>query len=195
MRFLDAAQNDRYYPLYVLAATTGMRQGEMLGLQWDDVDLDRRRIAVVQSLVWPKKAPPVLEELETWESRRSVGLVDSAVDALTTLPYRSGLVFRSQRGTFLNPSNIVNRSFKPLAAKTDLPPIVFKDLRHTAASLLLKLGIHPKQVQELLGHKDVRITLNTYSHVTADMQDTVVNAMNLALNSDQKRLSNRPRRP
>jgi integrase len=186
MTFLDAARNDRYYPLYVLAATTGMRQGELLGLHWPEVDLGRRRIAIVQSLVWPKKSSPVLEELKTWESRRSVGLVDLAVDALGQLDGSSGLVFRSQKGTFLNPSNIVNRSFKPLIARTGLSPIAFKDLRHTAASLLLRLGIHPKQVQEMLGHKDIRLTMNTYSHITPDMQDTIVSAMNSALNRSQK---------
>jgi site-specific recombinase XerD len=186
LTFLDAAQNDRYYPLYVLAATTGMRQGELLGLHWPEVDLRRRRIAVVQSLVTPKKAPPVLEELKTWESRRSVGLVDMAVEAPSALDCDTGLVFRSQRNTFLNPSNIVNRSFKPLVARTGLPPIAFKDLRHTAASLLLWLRIHPKQVQEMLGHSDIRLTLNTYSHITLDMQDSVVSAMNLALNRSQK---------
>jgi integrase len=146
MTFLDAARNDRYYPLYVLAATTGMRKGELLGLHWPEVDLGRGRITIVQSLVWPKKSPPVLEELKTWESRRSVGLVDLAVDALSWLDSDSGLVFRNQKGTFLNPSNIVNRSFKPLIARTGLSPIAFKDLRHTAASLLLRLGIHPTQV-------------------------------------------------
>jgi integrase len=162
-----------------------MRQGELLGLHWPEVDLGRRRIAVVQSLVWPKKSKPVLEELKSWESRRSVGLVDLAVDALDRLDCNNGLVFRSQRNTYLNPSNIVNRSFKPLVRRTGLPPIAFKDLRHTAASLLLKLGIHPKQVQEMLGHKDIRLTLNTYSHISPDMQDTVVSAMNLALNRSQ----------
>jgi integrase len=83
--FLEAARNDCYYPLYVLAATTGMRQGELLGLHWPEVDLDRHRIALVQSLVTPKKSPPVLEGLKTWQSRRSVGLVDLAVDALSRL--------------------------------------------------------------------------------------------------------------
>jgi integrase len=99
-----------------------MRQGELLGLHWPEVDLDRRRIAVVRSLVIPKKSPPVLEELKTRESRRSVGLVDMAANALARLDCDDGLVFRSQRGTFLNPSNIVNRSFKPLIAQTGLPP-------------------------------------------------------------------------
>jgi integrase len=79
-------------------------------------------------------------------------LVDLAADALSALDCNNGPVFRSQRNTYLNPSNIVNRSFKPLVAKASLPAIAFKDLRHTTASLLLKLGIHPKQVQDMLGH-------------------------------------------
>ena len=90
---------------------------------------------------------------------------------------------------------LVNRSFKPIVKRTGLPPIAFKDLRHTAASLLFKLGIHPKQVQEMLGHKDFRLTLNTYSHISPDMQDTVVNAMNTALNRSQKQQSTWPASP
>jgi integrase len=90
---------------------------------------------------------------------------------------------------------LVNRSFKPIVKRTGLPPIAFKDLRHTAASLLFKLGIHPKQVQEMLGHKDIRLTLNTYSHISPDMQDTVVNAMNTALNRSQKQQSTWPASP
>ena len=109
-----------------------------------------------------------------------------AVDALGQLDCNGGLVFRSQRNTFLYPSNVVNRSFKPLIARTGLPPIAFKDLRHTAASLLLRLQVHPKQVQDMLGHKDIRLTLNTYSPISPDMQDTVVSAMNLALDRSQK---------
>jgi site-specific recombinase XerC len=96
-----------------------------------------------------------MEELKTWESRRSVGLVAIAVEALGRLDCDGGLVFRSQRGTFLNPSNIVNRSFKPLVQRTGLSSIAFEDLQHPAASLLLKLATHPKPVQEMLGHKDL----------------------------------------
>jgi hypothetical protein len=99
-----------------------MRQGELLGLHWPEVDLRRRRIAVVQSLVTPKKAPPVLEELKTWESRRSVGLVDMAVEALSALDCDTGLVFSSQRNTFLNPSNIVNRASNPWLPVPAYPP-------------------------------------------------------------------------
>jgi integrase len=195
MTFLDAAQAERFYPLYVLAATTGIRQGEMLGLHWPEVDLGGRRIAIVQYLVCPKKSKPRMEELKTWESRRSVGLVDLAVDALSALDCNNGLVFRSQRNTFLNPSNIVNRSFKPLIRSTGLSPLAFKDLRHTAASLLLILGIHPKQVQELLGHKDIRLTLNTYSQISPDMKDSAISAMNLALNRSQNSQSISPAFP
>lgn len=77
----------------------------------------------------------------------------------------------------LNPSNLANRSFKPLLKRAGLPDIRFHDLRHTCATLLLGKGVHPKLVQELLGHATIAITLDTYSHVLPGMGDQIANAM------------------
>jgi integrase len=88
------------------------------------------------------------------------------------------LVFRSTTGPPLNRRNLAKRSFKPLLEKAGLPHCVrFHDLRHTAASLLFSRGTHPKMVQEMLGHSDVSVTLNTYSHVIPGMDDRVVGDM------------------
>ena len=75
-----------------------------------------------------------------------------------------GLVFTTESGTLINPSNLRNRSFKPLLKRVNLPDICFHDLRHTSATLLLSQGTHPKLVQELLGHATIAMTLDTYSH-------------------------------
>jgi integrase len=91
------------------------------------------------------------------------------------------LIFASTIGTPLEASNIMNRSFKPLLKRADLPEIRFHDLRHTAATLLLSRGVHPKLVQELLGHATITQTMDTYSHVLPSMGDQTANAMESAL--------------
>jgi len=91
------------------------------------------------------------------------------------------LIFASTIGTPLEASNVMNRSFKPLLKRAGLPEIRFHDLRHTAATLLLSRGVHPKLVQELLGHATITQTMDTYSHVLPGMGDQTANAMESAL--------------
>lgn len=91
------------------------------------------------------------------------------------------LVFASEIGTSLEPSNIDRRSFKPLLKKAGLPDIRFHDLRHTCATVLLSEGVNPKFVQELLGHADIKLTLGTYSHFLPSMGDQTAAAMESAL--------------
>lgn len=81
----------------------------------------------------------------------------------------------------LDAQNVVNRSFKPLLEKAGLPQIRFHDLRHTCATLLLDKGVHPRIVQEMLGHASISLTLDTYSHVLPDMQNQTVSAMDALL--------------
>ena len=87
-----------------------------------------------------------------------------------------GLIFTTQRGTAVNPENLVKLSFKPLLQKAGLPEIRFHDLRHTCATLLLGSGVHPKLVQELLGHATIAMTLDTYSHFLPSMGDQTARA-------------------
>jgi integrase len=183
-RFLDAAKGDRLEALYVLALTTGMREGELFGLRWADVNFDAGALHL-------------LKQLKTSTSRRQVLLVDVATEAL--LAHRSrqdeergqlgaawddqDLVFPNTVGRPLHPRNFLRRSFYPLLDRAGLPRIRFHDLRHSAATLLLGLGIHPKIVSELLGHSQVGITLDLYSHVTATMQQEAVRAFQGLLGS------------
>ena len=88
-----------------------------------------------------------------------------------------GLIFASGVGTPINPENLIKRSFKPLLEKAGLPKIRFHDLRHTCATLLLGRCVHPKLVQELLGHATIAMTLDTYSHYLPSMGDQTAGAM------------------
>jgi integrase len=179
--FLEAARGDRLEALYVVAVHTGMRQGELLALRWDDVDLDAGVLRV--------------RGTKTARSRRTVKLSNTALDALRShltrqleeidrvrsMWWENGLVFATEIGTPLNRHNLVNRSFKPLLLSAGLPHIRFHDLRHTCATILLSQGVHAKFVQELLGHATIAITLDTYSHVLPGMSSGTADAMDRAL--------------
>src|SRR4051812_15938878 len=93
----------------------------------------------------------------------------------------SGLIFATRTGTVINPSNLRNRSFKPLLKRAGLPPIRFHDLRHTCATLLLSKNVNPKVVSEMLGHSSIAITLDTYSHLLPEMQEKAARALDEAL--------------
>jgi integrase len=103
------------------------------------------------------------------------------MDRLGDLYRDQGLVFTSDTGAPLNPSNVRNRNLRRLTGKAGLPVIRFHDLRHTCATLLLSKNVHPKIVQEMLGHATVAITLDTYSHVLPCMGDQAAAAMEDAL--------------
>jgi integrase len=185
-RFLEVVAGNRLEALYVVALTTGMREGELLGLHWADVDLDAGAVHVVR-------------RLKRRTSRRQVLLVAPAVEALKlhqerqeeerrragSIWHDEGLMFPNSIGRPINPSNFLRRDFYPLLEKAGLPQMRFHDLRHSAATLLLGMGVHPKIVSELLGHTQIGITLDLYSHVTATMQRDAVQAFEELLGSSQ----------
>ena len=193
-RFLEAARGDRLEALYVLALNTGMRQGELLALKWDDVDLERSVVQVRRTLTHSDKGF-VLGEPKTKKSRRTIRLTVGAVQALRdhltrqleemervgSLYAPGGIIFATEVGTIINPSNLRNRSFKPLLGLAGLRPIRFHDLRHTCATLLLGKDVNPKIVSEMLGHASVSITLTIYSHLLPDMQEKAAKALEEAL--------------
>jgi integrase len=88
-----------------------------------------------------------------------------------------GLVFATERGTLINPTNLRKCSFKPLREKVGLPPIWFHDLRHTCATLLLSRNVNPKIVSEILGRATISTTVDTYSHVLPNMQESAARAL------------------
>jgi integrase len=188
-RFLQAASDEPLEALYVLAVHTGMRQGELLALKWNDVDLEAGAVSVRRTLS-RVNGHYRLGEPKTKKSRRTVKLTGAAVEALRKHLSRQmedmerlgdlyrdqELVFASGSGGILNPSNLRQRSFNKLLKKAELPEIRFHDLRHTCATLLSR-NVHPKIVQETLGYANVAITLDTYSHVLPGMGDKATSAM------------------
>jgi integrase len=190
--FLDAARQsgERFEALYVLAITTGLRRGELLGLRWDDLDLELGTLRVGRALM-REGGRHTLGETKTKRGRRQINLTPRTLNALKAhrkkqleekmkragLYKDHGLIFASGVGTPVNPENLIKRSFKPLLKKAGLPEIRFHDLRHTCATLLLSRGVHPKLVQELLGHATIAMTLDTYSHYLPSMGDQAAGAM------------------
>lgn len=181
-RFLAAAAGERFEALFVVAVTTGMRQGELLALRWQDTNLERNTLSVTRSLSWTK-AGPVFNPPKTKKSRRQIELTKTAIAALRAHRTRQleqrlaiadawddqGLVFPNEVGRPMDGSNLSERDLRRVLVKAGLEPIRFHDLRHTAATILLGRGVHPKIVSEMLGHADVRVTLDLYSHVTPTM--------------------------
>jgi integrase len=183
-RLLDAARGDPLEALWVLALTTGVRQGELLGLKWSDIDLDGGRLHVRRTAYRLRGRGWVEAEPKSQTARRSVALTPLAVDALRRHKARQraqrlragplwedrDLVFANAVGGYLEPQNLLRRAFWPLLQKAGLSRLRFHDLRHSAATLLLAQGVHPKVVQELLGHSSISLTLDTYSHTVPDLQ-------------------------
>lgn len=193
-QFLSALREDRLEALYALAITTGMREGEILGLHWKDVDLDGTSLQVTGTMQRTKFGL-VFSEPKTTKSRRQVTLARAAVDALRRHRTRqleerlaagsawedNDLVFPNEVGRPIESQNLLRRSFYPLLKKIGLPHIRFHDLRHTAATLMLGRGVHPKVVAEMLGHSQIAVTLDLYSHVTPTMQRDAATAMDSLL--------------
>ena len=174
-RLLEAARGNRLEALYVLAVTTGLRQGEILGLQWKDIDFGRGILGVNRTIFGG-----VVNLPKTKKSRRGIRLSKTALSKLSEHKSRqngSEWVFCTRSGKPIDCTNLTKQSWKPLLKKAGLPHKRFHDLRHTCATLLLTKGVHPKVVQELLGHSSISVTLDTYSHVLPNMQEKAMRAM------------------
>ena len=181
-RLLKAALSDRLYALYCLALTCGLRQAELLGLRWADVDLNGAVLSVRQQ-VYRLSGEWIYTEPKTKAGRRTVPLSGSVVEALRERRLAQNaerlraqdwedndLVFANRRGRPVERVDLLRRSFWPLLERAGLPHMRFHDLRHTCASLLLAEGVHPKVVQERLGHASIATTMDTYSHVLPSLQ-------------------------
>jgi integrase len=191
--FLEAIQGERLGAFFCTAIGTGLRLGELLGLRWSDVDLDAGVLAVRQALQRVGKHLRFVEP-KSKQSRRRVTLPTFAVRAL--IGHRehqaseqrlagskwtdTGLVFTSSIGTALDERN-VRRTFKEILRAAELPALRLHDLRHTTATLLLTQGVHPRVVMETLGHSQVSLTLDTYSHVLPGLQAEAAKRMDDAI--------------
>jgi integrase len=167
-----------------------MRQGELLGLKWADVDLAAGTLAVRHSLQWQREGKYQFVDPKTARSRRSVHLSQKAVTELRAHKDRQAftrrdagelwqeqdLVFGDELGGPLAPSH-QSATFKTVAEAAKLPVIRFHDMRHTAATILLAKGVHVKLVSEMLGHSTIVLTLDTYSHLIPAMHGDAAAAM------------------
>jgi integrase len=182
-RLLSAAAATPYGVLVHLAVMTGLRRGEILGLRWQDVDLDAGVLRVQQTVQWLPRQGFIFRQPKTGKSRRAVALSPDTVRSLrqhrsqrlkgsltpTHIRQDDGLVFTTPLGTPINPSNL-RRTWLRIVNRAGLNHLRFHDLRHAHASLMLQQGIHPKVVSERLGHSGVGITLDIYSHVLPGLQ-------------------------
>lgn len=191
VRFLDAIDSHRMAPAFYLAACTGMRRGEVLGLRWRDVDLDAGQISVRQALVSVAYEMSI-SDVKTGTSRRTIDIDDDVVRVLRgwrkvrteerdgVEPGLDDLVFVKTDDTSTHP-DVFSQLFDRTVAKIGVPAISLHDLRHTHATLLLKAGVNVKVVSERLGHANVAFTMNVYQHVLPGMQAAAAVAFSLLL--------------
>ena len=179
----------RLGPLFTIALSLGLRLGEALGLRWSDVDFDKGLLQVRRTLQ-RIKGGVAFSEPKTARSYRTLVLPDVAISTLTAHRVRQleqrlaagqrwgghDLVFTNGDGNPLDRAN-VRKQFHRLLQTAGLPQIRIHDLRHTAATLLMLQGVNPRTVMELLGHSDVTMTLNTYSHVLASLKQDAARRM------------------
>lgn len=193
IRLFDAARNanSRFRYLYIVAVRTGLRQGELLGLKWDDLnlDVDPAALTLRRSLAARKGGGFVFTPTKRKRQRRKLALHWEAADAfrdqreLQTEERQAaegrwkehGLVFPSVIGTPMSARNLYRRDFKPLLKRAELPDISFHDLRHSFATIMLfEWEVDARIVQEMMGHASIKLTMDTYSHVLPNTQADVI---------------------
>jgi integrase len=181
---LDAAKETPYYAVFFTKAYTGLRRGELLGLRWADIDLQNSTASVVQTLQQLRNGEYIFKKPKSKRGRRQIALSPSLVILLwdhrmkqeharkllgkPLLP--ADLVFSYPDGKPFRP-NTVSRAFQEIAQSVGLNGVRLHDLRHAHATILLQQGVHPKIVQERLGHSSVATTLDIYSHVLPGLQE------------------------
>ena len=190
---LDAVKGDRLETLFLAAIALGMRQGELLGSRWSDVDLDAARWNVRRQL--QRRAGSVTyAEPKTARGRRTLDVPASLVTSLRSHRARqleerlvageewvdTGLVFATPLGGPLHGTTVTKR-LQHIARATEIGDLRFHDLRHTCATLLLAQQVPARVVMELLGHSQIGLTLNLYSHVIPALRKEAADRMEAAL--------------
>lgn len=192
--FLNAVKGDRLEAFYTVALALGLRRGEAMALRWEDIDLEAGTLTVRHTLHNLKRSEGggwALAEPKSRNSRRTLGLPVFAVTALKDHRKRQleekllagpdwqehGFVFTTPAGTPVDGSNMYKR-FKALLEANDLPDIRFHDLRHTAGTILCIQGVHPRVAMETLGHSQIGLTMNLYTHVASELQREAADKIN-----------------
>nr|WP_238333108.1 tyrosine-type recombinase/integrase [Brevibacillus laterosporus] len=179
----------QYYALFTLLARTGLRIGEALALTWDDIDLEAKIITVSKTLVYPLNSTPYLSTPKTKNSDRTVKLDEATVKLMKRhrinqkevclmyenyKPTKENIIFHQQDGRWLR-TNVVREHFKEVCKRANVPVLSPHALRHTHAVHLLESGVNIKYVSERLGHASVKVTADTYLHVTKKIEDDALN--------------------
>ncbi|HEX5144949.1 MAG TPA: site-specific integrase [Mycobacterium sp.] len=196
-RYLLAAAYHRHNALYELALRTGLRKGELLGLQWSDIDLDAGHLYVKRTLA-RTKGRPTFQPVKTYRSARRISVPRECVASL--IRYRSrqdidrraagdgwkdnGLVFTNPSGGPMDPVTVF-RNHETICELADVRYIRFHDLRHTCATLLLEQGVDLVTIKDLLGHAQIHTTADIYSHVRLRLQRRAIESMGQALQPDE----------
>jgi integrase len=183
---LEEVRAHRLEALLTLAITTGMREGELLALHWQDIHFEGRTLQVKRAVSYLKGYGYVESEPKTAKGRRMISLPAFVVDVL--LRHRAqqqdqrrgvgdawidkDLVFTNAQGYYYS-SSTLRKVFRRFLVSIGLPHMRFHDLRHSAATILLAMKVHPKVVQEILGHSQITMTLDVYSHALPSMQEDV----------------------
>jgi integrase len=196
---LNKVREHRLEVLLTMAVVTGMRRGELLALRWANIDFERQTLLVLHTVDYIPHYGYVETEPKTKAGRRLISLPSFLLDMLQQHRVKllkqqlkqgddwenRDLVFPDLRGGYFN-SNYLLRIFKKLLKEAGLPHMHFHDLRHSAATILLSMGVNMKVIQELLGHSDVAITLGLYSHLLSSMQKDVMSKWDDVFGSDDK---------
>ena len=176
---LDSVRGTREYALYACAASLGLRKGELLALEWSDIDFEKKTLSVNKQVQYMPGSGITVKKPKTKSSIRTLPLPDIAFNALKSHQVHSNgpLVFATSKGTYFSPRNVL-RDFQVTLERLGLPKIPFHNLRHSCASYHLAVGTNPKIVQELLGHSSVNITLNLYSHLLPGVNEEATKNIN-----------------
>jgi integrase len=187
-RLVAVIKGDRFEALWLCALTLGLRKGELLGLRWTDIDFDAGTLRVRQALQ-RVDGRLVLVEPKTSLSRRTVPVPAATLAALRSRRAQQdeeqlaakntwvqwGLVFTTHIGRPIDPRNL-SRSWYLIRERAELGPVRVHDLRHSCASFMLAAGASPRTVMKTLGHSQIGLTMNTYTHVLPDLERTAVDA-------------------
>lgn len=171
-RILSEAKKMGYYELFVLELSTGLRRGEILGLQWDDIDMKTGKLNISRQ-VTVVNGKKIITDLKTHKGNRSMILPDKIISILEDYKLTSNskwLFPASQNNEDVMYPKTVNMALERILLKADCKHICFHDLRHTFATLLLANGVELKTLSEILGHSSIETTLNVYSHMLDEMQ-------------------------
>ena len=198
-RLLAGCENEQLRTVVFVAVSTGMRLGELLGLKWGDLDLSGGNAYLVRSAQYLSETGVTFRPMKTARSQRSIAVSAETIRVLREhrgrqlearlaagSDYEDGdLVFADVDGKPLPPYRISDQFRRKVVKPLGLYPLRFHDLRHTAATLMFRAGIHPKVVSERLGHSSIAITLDTYSHVIPSMQRDAADAVDALLTENR----------